>query len=107
MNEETQCDYKSDYYVGCGLAPPAPQDTLEAGAVTEWWDACLACTKPWVPSPGLGDLDQVEHALERLKQGNQKLGPDFVVRGQPGLHETLTQKTTKSSTDGRWAQSSF
>jgi hypothetical protein len=23
---------------------------FEAGSVAQWWSACLACTRPWVPS---------------------------------------------------------
>lgn len=52
---------------GCGLAPlqlPLPQRLALSlsGPVLAWH----------APSPGLGELDEVVPALERVRQGNQK-----------------------------------
>lgn len=82
--------------LGVALSPLQPRLLRGCGVVIEWWDTCLVCTKSWVPSAGLGELDEVEPALERLRQGSQKLGPDYVVRGQLGLRETITKNKTKT-----------
>jgi hypothetical protein len=40
---------------------------FEAGSVAQWWSACLACTRPWVPSLLSQKKQQQKKKKERKK----------------------------------------
>lgn len=40
--------------------------TVKAGGVAQWWCACLACTRFWVPSPAPFKNKVIENVNELL-----------------------------------------
>lgn len=74
------------------------------GVQFRWYRMCLACTKPWILSLALYKPGEVAHSCnssiwEVVARASDVEGTSLgymVSQGQPGLYETLSQKTKQA-----------